>query len=84
MLNISKFLNKFSKNIESNDDLKNKIIEIVKNTCQLELKEESIEIKENILIVNASPAIKNKLFIFKEKILEEISKTVSYKVINIK
>ena len=82
MFNISNFLEKFSKNIQSNENDKRQILEIIKKQTGIELSNQSMEIKNYILYVNTSPAIKNKIFIYKKQILGEINNQ-SIKMIDI-
>ena len=84
MFNISTFLEKFSKNIQSNENQKQQIIEIIKNQTNITLKEVDIEIKNNIIYTNSSTAIKNKIFIFKNKIIENINLSSQIKILDIR
>ena len=84
MFNISLFLEKFSKNIQSGQSNKIKIIEIIKKHTQVELSIKSLEIKNTTVYITASPSVKNKLFIYKNKILEEVTKSVSIKITNMR
>ena len=84
MLNIAKFLEKFSKNLKSAEIYKKQILEIIEKQTQLQILPEDLEIKNFVLYIKSSPAVKNKLFIFKNKILEEIALTVSTKVVDIR
>ncbi|KKR31680.1 MAG: hypothetical protein UT65_C0020G0009 [Parcubacteria group bacterium GW2011_GWF2_39_8b] len=84
MFNIEKYLEKFSKNIRNAELNKTKILEIIKKHTNLNLLPEEIEIKNYIAYIKSSPAVKNKLFIHKNKILEEISTSLSTKIIDIK
>jgi hypothetical protein len=73
MFNISSFLEKFSKNLKSTELQKEKITYVIKNISGMEISNDSIEIKNSILYIKSSPALKNKLFIYKSKILEGIN-----------
>ena len=73
MFNISSFLEKFSKNISNIESNKTKILEIIKKHTNLNLLPKEIEIKNYIVYIKSSPIIKNKIFIYKNKILEEVS-----------
>ncbi|MES3005017.1 MAG: hypothetical protein V4690_02815 [Patescibacteria group bacterium] len=78
MFNISSFLDKFSKNLKDNSYIRGLIIDVVKKNTNITLKEEDLEIKEGIVYFKGSPALKNKIFINKESILEEINKTQKF------
>ncbi len=84
MFNIEKYLEKFSRNVKNSDLHKTKIIEIIEKHTGVNLSLSQIEIKDYILQIDASPAIKNKLFIYKAKILAEISSTIPTKVVDIR
>ena len=84
MFNISSFLEKFSKNIKSNEVYKQQIIEIIKTNTQISIPEEEIEIKDYIIYTKSSPAIKNKLFISKEKIMSDLNSVLPIKIIDIR
>ena len=84
MLNISKYLEKFVKKLQSESFSNNKILEIINNTTSISLKLEELELKNNIIYIKSSPAVKNKLFIFKENILNEINLFSKIKIIDIR
>jgi hypothetical protein len=83
MFNIEQFLKKFSKTVFSNELYKKQIIEIIKRYTNVDITEENIEIKNNIIYTTTNPGVKNKLFIYKNKILEDIS-SLPIKIIDIK
>ncbi len=74
MFNISNFLEKIKGNLNSTELQKRRILEIIENNTGIKIIPENLEIKNYIIYVNISPAIKNKIFIEKNKILGEISK----------
>ena len=84
MFNIEKFLEKFSKNIKSIEIYKKQISEIILNQTQINILPEDIEIKNNTIYTSSSPAVLNKIFIHKNKILEEIGKSLLIKIVDIK
>ncbi len=84
MFNIEKYLEKFSKNVRFSEMDKNKIIEIIKNHTGLVFSPESIEIKDYIVKIQASPAVKNKIFIYKEVILSNITSSITNKIVDIR
>ena len=73
MFNISSFLDKLSKNLSSQEDELQKICDVVFNKTGIKCDLNSIKIQNNILFLDVSPAIKNKIFIYKESILEGLS-----------
>ena len=84
MFNIDKYLQKFSKNINSAELYKKQILDIIEVNTKIKLLPETVEIKDCVVLVTSSPAVKNKLFIYKSKILEEIERTIPVKVVDIK
>lgn len=84
MFNIQRYLEKFSKNIKSIEIYKKQILEIIEKNAQISIPSNEIEIKNYIVYIKSSPAVKNKLFIYKNKILEEISVSLPTKIIDIR
>ncbi len=84
MFNISSFLEKFSKNIHSGEECNNQILIIIEKHTQITLPKESIEIKNSIVHITASPGVKNKIFIYKNNILVDIASYVSIKIVDIR
>ncbi|HRH26983.1 MAG TPA: hypothetical protein PLZ99_02370 [Parcubacteria group bacterium] len=84
MLNISKYLEKFKKNIEKGEYLIESIAEVVKKNTQIIIDVNTIQVKENVIYIKDSPLIKNKIFIHKEDILLEINKISSIKYVDIR
>ena len=84
MFNIEKYLEKFSKDVRNAELHKTKIIEIIEKHTQLHILPKNLEIKDYIIYIKDSPAVKNKIFIYKNKILEETSISIPTKVVDIK
>jgi len=84
MFNIEKYLEKFSKEAKLAELHKGKILEIIEKHTQLYILPKNVEIKDGILLITESPAVKNKLFIYKQNILEEISKLLQIKISDMK
>ncbi len=84
MLNISKYLEKFKKNLESGEILNNTVIEIIKKHTDIELKLTDFELKSNLVILKTSPGIKNKIFINKDSIVKEIEENSALKNLDIR
>ena len=83
MFNISSFLEKFSKSISSQELETKTICDVVLKHTGIILDSQKINIKNNILYLNVSPAVKNKIFIYKQKILEDLNNQTAVKIINI-
>lgn len=85
MFNIEKYLEKFSKNIHSSKLQKECILGVIKKYTQIQLSPDEIEIKNYIVHTKTSPAVLNKIFIYKSKILEDIAlQTPNFKIVDIK
>ncbi|MCX6701858.1 MAG: hypothetical protein NTX96_01525 [Candidatus Zambryskibacteria bacterium] len=85
MFNISLFLEKFSKNIQSVEIYKKQILDIIEKYTQIKISPKEIEIKNYIIYLKTSPAILNKIFIYKNKILEEIIQSIpNLKIVDIR
>jgi len=85
MFNIKNYLEKFSKSIHSSEYQKRQIIEIIKKHTQINIFPNDIEIKNYTVCLKTSPGISNKIFIYKSKILEEISSSIpNLKVVDIR
>ncbi len=84
MFNISSFLEKFSRNVQNAEIFNVQILDIVEKHTQIRIPTTDIEIKNGIVLIKASPGVKNKIFIFKNKILEDITKSIPVKILDIK
>ncbi len=84
MYNISHLLEKFSKKITSDEDIKKTIIEIIKKNTGLDIPIKVLEIKNYIIYVQTSSAFKNKIFISKKAILDDIEKLSSIKIVDVR
>ncbi|HEY0221178.1 MAG TPA: hypothetical protein VGC58_03075 [Candidatus Paceibacterota bacterium] len=84
MFNISKFLDKFSKNLQSEESYKEAVKNILKNQIGLEIDFSKIEIKNNVVYIKSTPGVLNKIFINKQSLLGEISKSLPMKIVDIK
>ena len=84
MWNISSFLEKFSKSLQSTESEKQHILDVIEKQTNIRLNLKDFEIKNYTVEVRATPAIKNKLFIYKRQLLEEINTFSSVKVVDIK
>lgn len=84
MLNISKYLEKIIKNLNSGEILNNIILDVIKKHTGVDIKLEDFELKNNIVALKTSPGAKNKIFIFKEDIIREIENKTKLKNVEIR
>ncbi|MDO8575154.1 MAG: hypothetical protein Q7R78_00425 [bacterium] len=84
MFNINNYLKKFT--FVENKDKKVKVllIEVVKNSINLNLEEKNISLNNNIIYIKASPAIKSLIFIKKENILSSLREKTDFIIKDIK
>lgn len=83
MFNLAKYLEKFSRNISENNINKKEIIDILFKNTNITFDIKEIDIKNNVIYINTTPIKKNKIFINKQKILEDFS-SISVKIIDIR
>lgn len=83
MFNISSFLEKISKNLSSQELDVQKICDVIFDKTNVTCKPESIRIQNNILFLDVSPGVKNKIFMNKQAILEVLSNSTP-KIIDIR
>ena len=80
MDNLSSFLGKFKKLLSSDAAVK----EVVLNVClkeKINLQNNSISLKDSTLIIGGSSLLKNKLFMKKKRLIEEINKELGKELI---
>jgi hypothetical protein len=84
MFNISKYLEKVSKNLTNDENIKSEIIKIIKKNINIDINPKDLEINNEKIKINTSQAVKNKIFINKEIILQEVNTIgLKYKVTDI-
>ncbi len=83
MFNIQRYLEKFSKNLNSAEDNKKHLVEILKKHTEIDLLTSDIEIVNYTLRLKTSPGVKNKIFMYKEKILKDIADNTEIKIVDI-
>jgi len=84
MFNISSYLEKISKNIHSVELNNKQIVDILEKNTGIKIDDNNIEIKDYTIFIKVSPMVKNKIFIFKERILDEINNSTKTKITNIR
>lgn len=83
MFNISSFLEKFSKNISSQESQIKIICDVIFKQTGIVLDPKNIKIQNGILYLDISPAEKSKIFINKKAILEQIASS-ALKILDIR
>ncbi len=72
MFNIKDYLTKFKNLDSSNTDLRLALANLIKKSFNLELSLNQILIKNHIAYLQASSAVKNSVYIKKQRILDEL------------
>lgn len=83
MFNIEQYLKRFSKNLNSLEGDKIKILEVVKKYTKIEINISNLEIKNYVVFIKTNAVGKNQIFLNKNKILEEIM-SENIKIVDIK
>jgi hypothetical protein len=83
MKNLTDLLHRFSSVLNKKELAKGAVIEAVKKATSINLKEEKISINDGVLVIDASPVVKNEIS-FKEKfILTELKEVYSINITRI-
>ena len=84
MFNISSFLEKFSKNISDQESQVKIICDSIFKVSRIVLEDKDIKIQNNILYLIISPGQKNRIFMNKQKILDDLKNQLKTKIIDIR
>jgi hypothetical protein len=84
MFNISSYLQKLTKNLSSSEFQIKQIVEILNTQTGLHVKESQIEIKNFVILFTGSMGEKNKLFLSKQQILEELNNDAKITITDIR
>lgn len=84
MLNISKYLEKITKNLNSGEILNKAISDIIQKHTGIQLKPDEFELRSNLIFLKTSPGAKNKIFISKSSIIKDIESNSSLKNVEIR
>lgn len=74
---IGDYLEIYRKRLFSAEDQKNVIIQAIQRVSGVIINEDDVVIKKSVVIIKTDSVTRNQLFIYKQKILEEIQKTSS-------
>jgi len=77
MFNISNYLEKFKKITPPNKFIKDVFIGVVKNTTNIILKKDDIDIRNGIIFISTDQIIKNEIFLQKNKIMKYFTKNIN-------
>ncbi|MBI2096310.1 MAG: hypothetical protein HYT43_01600 [Candidatus Taylorbacteria bacterium] len=72
MFNISSFFAKFKKLGLDKEREKAAVLEVLREVLPVEIKDEVVRIKDGIIRLSGSPALKSAVFLKKQEILEKI------------
>lgn len=80
MWNISRYLHKFKNLTPKQDEVRESIINILKEDYNIEIDKENISYRNKKVFISTHPLIKNEIFINKKKLLDRIKEKNVYKV----
>lgn len=83
-MHIGGFLEKFLHLEDKRNETKSIFIESVEKNSNIKIKDSQINISGGVVVVSGSPALKNELFINKEKILNYFNSKSKEKIENIR
>ena len=78
---VSKFLDRYAKNIDKSKLVKGEIVKIISQKVGIEINSKQIELKNKNLILKTSPKIKLTILLNKKSILEEIENIFNEKIV---
>lgn len=68
---IESFLLEYRKKLFTQEDKRALLRGVIKEVSGIDVKEENFTLKKGEVIIKGNPAVKNEIFLYKEKILEE-------------
>ncbi|PIT96529.1 hypothetical protein COT82_02735 [Candidatus Campbellbacteria bacterium CG10_big_fil_rev_8_21_14_0_10_35_52] len=77
MFNISNFLEKFKNITPPNKFIKDIFISVVKNTTNILLKKNDLDVRNGTIFISTDPIIKNEIFLQKDEIMKQIVKNLN-------
>ena len=84
MFNISSLLDTFRKQIQAGELSKQEMCDVVTKHTGITCKPETIEIKNYVLHIDLSPTFKQKIFMHKKEILEDLAKLSSTNIVDVR
>jgi len=80
MFNIAQYLDKFKNFGKTDQEIKKTLVIIIEKVVGVEIDTKNIILKGGEIIIKASPAIKNSIYIKKETILKELKEKFDSRV----
>ena len=77
MKDLFNLLQRFSKSLNKDALLKEKIAQIISHYIKINLPPDNLNLKEGVLEISASPIVKNEIKLKEEKILSELREVSS-------
>lgn len=68
---IESFLLDYRKRLFAQEDKRALLRKIIKEVSSIDIPEERFTLKKGTVFINGNPSVKNEIFLYKEKILEE-------------
>ncbi len=72
MFNISTYLDKILKKIDSGEHTIHNVAGVIEKYTHITIPHGEIQIRNNIAYISSSVHVKNKIFLYKEKIIQEL------------
>ena len=69
---IKPLLDRFKNITPPNDFIRGVTSDVIKKKTGILIKKENIYVRDNMLYIQAKPLIKNEIFLYREKIIEEL------------
>ena len=79
MNNLGGFLEKFKNLLGTSKFQKDAVISMIESVVKIKLQDKEIDIKDFVVYIKASPAVRGEIFMRKQKILDELKKVLANK-----
>lgn len=73
MFNIGNFLEKFKSITPPDKFVKDGLVSVVKETTNIEIEKENIDVRNGTIFITADPIIKNEIFLKKGEIMQSLT-----------
>lgn len=72
MFKISDYLDKFTSALSDGRALKDSIVKVIYTVCGVNLDLKTVDVRDGAVYINATPIIKNEIFLKKQRILDKL------------
>ena len=81
---IESFLTEYRKRLFTQEDKRALLRKIIKEVSGIDVPEENFSLKRGEVLIKGNPAVKNEIFMYKEKILEQFRSQGEQNISNIR